>query len=70
MKQLCYKWKFDQHWRPLKTQKALMDAISRMGPTDEITVRKYCEHKNRWSDQGIITCKDCNEQLEVASYRD
>lgn len=70
MKQLRYKWKFDQHWRPVKSQKTLLGAISRMGPADEITIRKDCEHKNTWVDNGIRICKDCQEHLEVTSFRD
>lgn len=48
----------------------LMHTIFSLGPKDTLEIKQRCDHKKTWVDNGIRTCKDCGEQLEVTSYRD
>jgi hypothetical protein len=66
------RWLTVDKWKTTNSFKVLEKEIAKLGrgSNDVLEIRRFCEHRNKWSDQGIITCKDCGEQLEITSYRD
>lgn len=62
--------RFDKNWQIVQTMGPLMDAIMSLRPTDSLEIRDHCEHKNTYVQDGVRSCRDCGDTIEVTSYRD
>lgn len=61
---------WDGKWKTVKSRNDIMSIISGLSPSETLEVKRVCDHKNTFIDSGIRVCKDCQEHLEVTSWRD
>lgn len=66
---LLYKYKWDKEWH-LTDLKKLKSILANAGPVARFEVRKPCDHKKTFIDDGIKYCETCGDMIEVTSYRD
>ena len=69
MTKFRYRKQFNEEWNTAKSLDDLAYVIQRLHPIERLEIRVSCDHKNTHVQDGIRSCKNCGDTIEVTSYR-